>query len=99
MSRLFHPTCGDFTACGKCSHSPLNRPRPRVPGDSWLRSNIHCMPTQMPRNGTLQEIDCAIAACNPECANAAVEPKWPTPGRMTLAALATCDGSEVTAHS
>ena len=52
----FQPTCGDLTPSGKRPHSPGNNPRPRIAGASALDSNIHCMPTQMPRNGTPRSI-------------------------------------------
>src|ERR1700733_2236527 len=98
-SKSFHPTCGDLTLSGKRSHCSCSRPSPWVSGDSWLPSHIHCMPTQIPRNGTPHPIASEIAARKPDPASAAVEAKCPTPGRMIFAAFFTCAGSEVIAHS
>src|SRR6266567_2551731 len=95
----FHPTCGDFTFAGKRSHSPANTPNPSVSGDSLLRSNIHCIPTQIPRNGATLPIASAISCCKPERPRLPVEAKWPTPGSTIFAAVATCFGSEVITFS
>src|ERR1700758_4596997 len=95
ISNEFQPTCGDLTDSGNRPHSPFNIPNPTTDGDSWLRSNIHCMPTQIPRNGTLRLIASAIARRRPELSSAAVDVKCPTPGSTTLVAFATAAGSGV----
>ena len=51
---MFQPICGIFSAgsAGAISFtSPAIQPKPRVTVFSSPRSDISCMPTQMPRNG------------------------------------------------
>jgi hypothetical protein len=66
-SIVFQPICGIFSAgsTGSISFtSPAIQPKPLVIVFSSPRSDMSCMPTQMPRNGLALAIATSSTACH-----------------------------------